>query len=116
MRSPSLTRFTKIQKILIRIVASFLFFYYLLPYAIPLGLRDLPHSTIIYDTHGQEIGEIVNNKAYRHVSLKYEEFPEFLKTIVVAIEDKRFRKHDGIDRLALARAFQTNRNNKKIVQ
>jgi penicillin-binding protein 1A len=38
----------------------------------------------------------------------YEEFPESLKQAVIAIEDHRFRRHFGVDPLAVARATYRN--------
>ena len=38
----------------------------------------------------------------------YEEFPESLKQAVIAIEDHRFRRHFGVDPLAVARAAYRN--------
>lgn len=49
----------------------------------------------------EKIIEIKSNENYT----KYEELPEDYINAVVAVEDKRFLKHDGVDLISIARAI-----------
>jgi penicillin-binding protein 1A len=45
-----------------------------------------------------------------------DELPAYLPAAVLAIEDRRFRYHPGVDPIAVVRAFQANRKAGRIVQ
>jgi penicillin-binding protein 1A len=78
-------------------------------------LPELPQASYVYDDQGQRIGEIYdkefvsrNGKRYlgqvhrRRVALK-NEIPPMLSNAFIAIEDKRFREHNGFDFEAIKR-------------
>lgn len=67
--------------------------------------KPLPSATIIYDHAGNEASRISQN-AIEPVG--YDAVPEHLINAVVAIEDKRFFKHDGMDLRGIMRALFTN--------
>ncbi|MDD3262385.1 MAG: transglycosylase domain-containing protein [Candidatus Absconditabacteria bacterium] len=73
-----------------------------------IPLPKIPNSTRIFDKNGIQIGEILAENAYRHIPVKLDNVPNFLKDSIIAIEDQRFYKHQGIDFVAIARAFRNN--------
>lgn len=96
------------KKYVLRVVSILVVLYFVLPYCIPAYIQPLPNSTIVYDIHGQEIGEIIAQQTYRHRSMRMSDTPDFLQKILVGIEDIRFYEHNGIDRYALGRAMVHN--------
>lgn len=69
-------------------------------------LKDqLERSTEIYDKNGKLASKITANKSE---GIPIKNVPNHVKNAVVAIEDHRFYKHDGIDYKAISRAFYTN--------
>ena len=65
----------------------------------------VPESTRIYDVNGKTISSLfVENR----VVVPLEEIPESLKQAVLAVEDKRFYSHNGIDPRAIGRALLRN--------
>lgn len=65
----------------------------------------LPAATIVYDKDGKEASRISFNKIEE---IDYASIPAHLVHAVIAIEDKRFLTHDGMDVRAIGRAFWTN--------
>ncbi len=65
----------------------------------------LPAPTVIYDFGGKEASRISLNKIE---PVRYEELPQMLIDAVVAVEDKRFFEHDGMDLRGMARALVTD--------
>jgi penicillin-binding protein 2A len=65
----------------------------------------LPEPTIIFDRYGQKTTQLSSSKL-SHVP--YSEFPEHLKEAVIAVEDKRFLRHHGVDVKAIGRALIKN--------
>lgn len=67
-----------------------------------------PQSTKIMDRNNKLLYEVFSD--YRRTPIKSSEIPEFVKQATIAIEDKNFYKHNGLDSLAIARAaFNTLR-------
>jgi penicillin-binding protein 1C len=60
-------------------------------------------STILYDRNGNQIYDISGDE--RRIVLKNDEIPTISKQASIAIEDKNFYKHHGIDFRGLARAI-----------
>lgn len=56
-------------------------------------------QTVIYDCHGQEISRIGYKRIYS------DDFPDFLETAVVAVEDRRFYEHASLDPRGIFRAL-----------
>ncbi|MBR6404175.1 MAG: transglycosylase domain-containing protein [Eubacterium sp.] len=61
-------------------------------------------KTIIYDENGTEERELSTINSNR-VFVGYEDIPDQMKNAVVAIEDERFWKHNGIDMKGIFRAL-----------
>lgn len=67
-----------------------------------------PQSTKILDRNNKLLYEVFSD--YRRTPIKSSEIPDFVKQATIAIEDKNFYKHNGLDSLAIARAaFNTLR-------
>jgi penicillin-binding protein 2A len=62
-------------------------------------------ATVIYDKDGNVASKISANKTE---SITYEQIPQHLIHAVVAIEDHRFFKHNGVDFIGIVRAFVRN--------
>lgn len=82
--------------------------YFVVPYFLPVQLKNIPHSTLLYDKNNVVIGEIIADDMYRHQNLDLSLYPKFLVQSLIAIEDRRFWKHNGIDWIALCRAVLFN--------
>lgn len=68
-------------------------------------LGDFEVSTLFLDIHGDEIGRLfVENR----VLLTHDQIPDLARHAVMAVEDKNFYKHHGIDFSGIARALVTN--------
>jgi penicillin-binding protein 2A len=65
----------------------------------------LPAATVLYDQNGQEATRLSFNKIEE---IGYADIPKHMVDAVVAVEDKRYFEHDGMDMRAIARAFFTN--------
>lgn len=65
----------------------------------------LPAATILYDQSGAEATRISFNKIEE---IGYDDIPKHMVDAVVAVEDKRYFEHDGMDMRAIGRAFVTN--------
>lgn len=62
----------------------------------------MARSTIVYDANGNEAFRLyAENREYAPLS----EIPDFVVQAFIAIEDRRFERHPGIDILATARAL-----------
>lgn len=98
------------------IVGAISLLYIVLPHLLPIHLKEIPATTIIYDRNATVIGEILPDKIHRHKHLDLDNYPSFLVSTIIAIEDKRFRQHNGIDSKALIRATIENIKSDAIVQ
>jgi penicillin-binding protein 1A len=89
-------------------IAAFLFLkpYYLRAQAYDLkGLDDFNVTTVFYYRHGEDIGHLfVEDRTL----LKHDEIPDRMRRAAVAIEDRHFYKHGGLDYRGLLRAVYTN--------
>lgn len=98
------------------ILASIALLLIVMPYLFPIHLKEIPISTVVYDRNGIVIGEIVPDTIHRHQTIDLELYPKFMVNAIIAIEDKRFWQHNGIDTIALARAAIKNIKSSSIVQ
>ncbi|MBP9707515.1 MAG: PBP1A family penicillin-binding protein [Oligoflexales bacterium] len=64
-------------------------------------------NTIIYDRHGKVITEVYSK---RHSFMSIENIPPTLIDAVIAIEDKNYFSHHGIDYISILRAVTANLN------
>lgn len=70
-------------------------------------------NSIIYDRHEKKIGEFY---ATYNLYTPIDSMPSFLIDAVIAVEDKDFFQHKGIDIMAMARAFLKAIKDRKISQ
>ncbi|MGI8807911.1 MAG: transglycosylase domain-containing protein [Acidimicrobiales bacterium] len=70
--------------------------------------------TRIYDAAGKEIGLL--RKFDTSIPVKVTDIPEVLKQAVVAVEDKRFYSHGGIDPMGAVRALWADVRGREVVQ
>lgn len=71
-------------------------------------------ETVIYDKDGKVLSEL---STHDYTYLPFDEIPKNVKYSIIAIEDERFLKHDGVDIKALARAaYQLYKNKGEIKQ
>ncbi|HHX10995.1 MAG TPA: PBP1A family penicillin-binding protein [Firmicutes bacterium] len=80
---------------------------------LPLPEPSIPEATRIYDIDGNLVASLfVENR----IVVPYDEIPEALKKAVVAVEDKRFFSHKGIDISSIARALWRNFKAREVVE
>ena len=65
-------------------------------------------SLKITDRHGIVLREVLSAEGGRTHWLSYEEIPETIEQTLLAVEDRRFFSHSGVDFLALGRAVFQN--------
>ncbi len=69
----------------------------------------------IYDSSGKRILAVLRGSQSR-VLVESDEIAPFMKHAIVAVEDKRFWEHRGVDLRAIGRAFWADLRNKDFVQ
>ncbi len=87
-------------------------------------MQDLPNLEQLYDNAKKPTIEIAYEngniiKIFGNVNsdeVEFYEIPQHLVNAVVAIEDRKFFDHGGIDYLAILRAFYVNHKNGRVVQ
>ncbi|WP_059172887.1 transglycosylase domain-containing protein [Bacillus sp. FJAT-27445] len=67
--------------------------------------NELNQATVIYDVHEKVASKVTANKSEGTL---IRDVPEHMKNAVVAIEDHRFYKHNGVDIIGISRAFFRN--------
>jgi len=77
------------------ILATYIFVLKDLPSPANLGKYDIPLSTKIYDRRGTLLFDIFSDQNRTQVPLS--DIPKYLQEATIAIEDKDFYKHGGID-------------------
>lgn len=60
-------------------------------------------TSVVYDINGDEIRSLSGEKDVYYVS--YEDIPQNFINAMIAVEDKKFYKHHGLDTEGIARAF-----------
>ncbi len=89
--------------IVLGLLGSFLFFS---KNADISGLKnELNQATVIYDVHEKVASKVTANKSE---GIPIKDVPEHMKNAVIAIEDHRFYKHNGVDLIGITRAFFKN--------
>jgi len=73
---------------------------------------EIPESSIIYDVSGRPIKGLAEQN---RISIKLEEMPDSFLKAIIAVEDKNFYKHHGIDITGILRAVFINIKEKEIV-
>jgi penicillin-binding protein 2 len=70
-------------------------------------------TTLFLDKQGLECGRLfVENRTV----LPHEDIPPLMRQAIIAVEDRRFRQHHGIDVRGLARAIHSNLTRRKLSQ
>jgi penicillin-binding protein 2A len=88
------------------VLGSICLFYYLANVVEVSALeKGFSQATVIYDKDGNVASKISTNKTE---SVVYEQIPQHMINAVVAIEDHRFFKHNGVDFIGIVRAFVRN--------
>jgi penicillin-binding protein 1A len=85
-----------------------------LPQYDPAHQKKIAHDGYIFDRNG-ELLAVLRGKESR-VILKSEQIAPIMKQAIVAIEDKRFYEHRGVDLRAIGRALVADIENKAVVQ
>ncbi|MBB4036447.1 penicillin-binding protein 1C [Dysgonomonas hofstadii] len=81
---------------------------------LPSPLFEVPYSTVVSDRHGELLGaRIANDQQWRFPEA--DSIPEKYEICVTEFEDRYFRKHWGVNPLAIARAMKQNMSNGRIV-
>lgn len=89
------------------IITVLLFAWYAKDLPTPQGIRsnlDTEETTKIFDRTGQHLLYSVSGQE-RRLSIPYEEMPDNIKNAFIAIEDKNFYKHHGLDLRGIARSL-----------
>lgn len=101
----------KILKLIIAIVVlANMLFAGLMLYPVPEILKSLkPNDSVkIYDRNKKLLFELSDEKTGRKSFIEFEKIPQNLKNAFIAIEDKRFYEHSGVDFSAILRAIWQN--------
>ncbi len=85
-----------------------------LPQYDPAHQQKIAHDGYIFDRNGQLLA-VLRGKESR-VILKSDQIAPIMKQAIVAIEDKRFYDHRGVDLRAIGRALAADIENKAVVQ
>ncbi|MEC1524105.1 penicillin-binding protein 1A [Neobacillus niacini] len=64
--------------------------------------NELPQATVFYDLNGEVASKVSANK---NEGISINQVPDSMKNAVIAIEDRRFYEHHGIDYLGITRAL-----------
>lgn len=72
------------------------------------GLRTFQNSTIVLDRSGRPLRAYLANDDRWRVPIKVSEVSPWMLKATVAVEDKRFYSHAGVDPIAIARAMLSN--------
>ncbi|WP_338453242.1 PBP1A family penicillin-binding protein [Niallia oryzisoli] len=88
------------------VLLTILFFAFTASQANVQSLREgLTQTTVIYDKDGDVATKVDTN---RTEGINVKNLPEYIPNAVIAIEDRRFKEHNGFDLKGMARAFFNN--------
>jgi penicillin-binding protein 1A len=76
------------------------------PHVTQLETERIGQNSVVYSADGKQIGTVAAPENRRQLPLK--DMGEYLPEALVAIEDRRFYSHDGVDRRGIARAMWRN--------
>ena len=108
------TRWQKIRRylgysalaVLLLAAITFAWFSKDLPTAGRIKNREIEQSTRILDREGNLLYQIHGEK--NRTLIEFKEMPEYIKNGTIAVEDKNFYKHHGVDALGVMRAVWVN--------
>lgn len=95
------------------ILAFFLGFLAINVFILTLPEPHKPQPSIVYDLNGKQIGQF---KHEQRVEVTLKKVSPYMQQAVVAIEDERFYKHNGVDFRGIARALYVDLINMRIVE
>ncbi len=72
-------------------------------------------TTLIFDANQKEIAKLFREHGNRE-SVESNEIPILMKQAFIAIEDKRFESHSGVDLWAIGRAFWTDITKRRLAE
>jgi penicillin-binding protein 2A len=64
--------------------------------------NELPQATVFYDLNGEVASKVSANK---NEGISIDQVPDSMKNAVIAIEDRRFYEHHGVDYIGITRAL-----------
>lgn len=73
---------------------------------------ELPEASIVVDINGETIKGLTREN---QINLKREEIPQDFVNAIIAVEDKNFYRHHGIDPSGIVRAAYTNIKHRKVL-
>jgi len=83
-------------------------------FSLPRPLFDVPYSPVLYDSEGNLLGaQVASDGQWRFPGT--EKVNEKFTLALIETEDRRFRKHLGVDLLAIARAAYQNIRGKRVI-
>src|SRR3989338_8668106 len=90
------------------IIAGGVFIYFAATLPAPYELADrlAPASTKIYDRQGELLYEVQGE--HKRTRIPFSQMPDSIKAATIALEDKNFYKHMGVDFTGIARAIKAN--------
>jgi penicillin-binding protein 1A len=62
----------------------------------------IPDNSVVFDRKGVKIGEYFN---YYHIQIPYDKIPKPMINCLLAVEDRQFFQHEGVNWTSIARAF-----------
>lgn len=71
---------------------------------VPSHLPSRPYSTVLTDSSGREIAEVVHGESIRHRPVDSRTVPGFLAEAMIAIEDRHYYRHLGVSLRGIGRA------------
>lgn len=82
-------------------------------FSVRLPSFTMPEASVLYDVNGKVIGGLAENNG---VNVNLEEISPHFTAAVIAVEDKNFRSHHGIDIWGIIRASFMNIKSRSIVE
>jgi penicillin-binding protein 1C len=85
---------------------------------LPAGLLDErgTASTVVLDRNGVPLYEALSDEGTRAARVEADRLPPIVAAATVAVEDRRFWRHPGVDPIAIARAAAANLRQRSTVE
>ncbi len=71
----------------------------------PIDTIEVPEASVVFDIKGRPIKGLAEEN---RISIDFEEIPESFKAAIIAVEDKKFYSHHGLDFTGILRAVFMN--------
>ncbi len=79
----------------------------------PLPRIEVPQASVVYDINGEAIKGLGD---LNRINIELNEMPDYFLQAVIAVEDKNFYRHHGIEIAGILRAIYVNIRERKIVE